>query len=692
MRCWRRLPLNPLPNAGWSLAILVATTVLGITWQVLPRNHRPGEDEIFARFGAGTWLTLLSGLLLAYVAGFLFSPWPGGWLAWLPALLYLASRIVDLFDGYLARMSDHVTDAGAALDIELDGLGLLIAVGLGVWYGQLPAWYLILAVSRQLFVAGIWWRTHRDKPVYQLPPSDNRRIIAGCQTGFIAIVLWPVLSPPATMLAAVLFAIPLVASFGRDWLVVSGVIDADSAAYHLWRNRIKRVVEWWLPFAARVAGALAGATMLARAAPQFTTWEVYLYATGMQNIRLAPWLIALVFAASLVLFALGIAGRVASLFVIGLAVLDMQACGTAVDRKRPAHGLRHPRAARRQRMLRPVAAGRTLPAPASWTAGTRPAMMRLRRLAQRYGSFVVAVALLWLVLRSVSLPPIWHTLSRLQVHEVLILVIVNGLLLLAMTARWWLLLFALGHSIPYLKLSGYRLTAFGISYFTPGPHFGGEPYQVYAVAKHHNVPYADSIAAVSLDKLLEMLINFTFLAAAAFIVLPATVGHGPLDRYVNTIALAMICLPAAILAALWRGGHPFSGAIVATRALWHSLTARGRRGRREADPRWLQTVRGSEDQIARICRTRPAILLGAVAASVLTWIGVIGEYWLTTLMLDLRSYVQPDAGGPFRGAHRHLAPIPCRAGRTRSEPSARHACRRHPAWRRHRVEHRHTRP
>ena len=118
------------------LASLVAAVILGFVWHVLPRNHRLGDERLFARLGAGTWLTLLSGLLLAYLAGFLFGPWPAEWMAWLPAALYLTSRIVDLFDGYVARISDHVTDAGAALDIELDGLGLLIAVGLSVWYGQ----------------------------------------------------------------------------------------------------------------------------------------------------------------------------------------------------------------------------------------------------------------------------------------------------------------------------------------------------------------------------------------------------------------------------------------------------------------------------------------------------------------------------------------------------------------------------
>jgi CDP-diacylglycerol---glycerol-3-phosphate 3-phosphatidyltransferase len=317
------------PYAGrWLLfAGLAAASMLAILWHVLPRNHPPGEEELFTRFGMGTWLSLLSGLLVAYLAGFLFSPWPTGWMAWMPAALYLASRIIDFFDGYAARMTNHVTEAGAALDIELDGLGLLIAVGLGVQYGQLPAWYLLLAVSRQLFVAGMWWRMRRNKPVYDLPPSENRRITAGCQTGFIAVALWPIVSPPATTLAAVIFATPLAAGFVRDWLVVSGVVDPESTVYLRWRSRTKRTVEHWLPFLARIAGLLVGALILARGAPHFTTWEVYLHSYGLQNLRITVWILASVFTLALLFYVPGIVGRVAAILVITLAALDMQAAG-----------------------------------------------------------------------------------------------------------------------------------------------------------------------------------------------------------------------------------------------------------------------------------------------------------------------------------------------------------------------------
>ena len=47
--------------------------------------------------------------------------------------------------------------------------------------------------------------------------------------------------------------------------------------------------------------------------------------------------------------------------------------------------------------------------------------------------------------------------------------------ILAMTARWWIILRADNPGIPFWPLIRYRLAVFGLSYFTPGPQVGGEP-------------------------------------------------------------------------------------------------------------------------------------------------------------------------------------------------------------------------
>ena len=176
---------------------LVQTAVIGVyclwvVWRYLPENHRPGETAVLATFGWGNRLTLLRGLLISMVGGFLFIPWLSGWFAWLPALFYTTADIADFLDGYAARKSQHVTLLGVRLDMEFDGLGMVVVSLLAVWYGQLPWWYLLIGLARYFFLIGLWIREQLNLPNEPMPHSWHRRIFAGFQMGFMSVVLWPI--------------------------------------------------------------------------------------------------------------------------------------------------------------------------------------------------------------------------------------------------------------------------------------------------------------------------------------------------------------------------------------------------------------------------------------------------------------------------------------------------------------------
>lgn len=227
---WLRL-VWPYANRWAGLAALALLYGLHIIWRNLDANHREGEREILPRLGWGNWLSIMRGLAIGCVAGFLFAPWPLGALGWLPVLLYTAADIADYFDGYIARKTNHSTQLGAVLDMEFDGLGMVIVSVLGVWYGQLPWWYLLLGGARYAFLLGIWWRERQGKPVHALHPSVHRRLFAGFQMGFMSAVLWPIIPSEATTIAGTLFAIPTALGFWRDWLVVSGRLDVENGRY-----------------------------------------------------------------------------------------------------------------------------------------------------------------------------------------------------------------------------------------------------------------------------------------------------------------------------------------------------------------------------------------------------------------------------------------------------------------------------
>lgn len=293
---------QPAPALQWlALAAGASAVQMGILRWSLSFNHAPESNALFPTLGLANGMTLTRGLLTCLLAGFLLAPLPPPALAWAPALLYGLERVVDFFDGYAARRTRGETRLGAILDIEFDGLGILIAVALAVQYTLLPPWYLLLGLSRPLFVAGMSLRRRARRPLHPLPPSDHRRVIAGLQTGFVAVVLWPIWQPEVARLAGTLFAVPLLFSFGRDWLVVSGALNAGSTRYATLRARAKELLEGWLPLAARLVAAAIAALLL--------------FTNGMTSVSWAALVAATLLAA-------GVLGRAAALLTLVFAALD----------------------------------------------------------------------------------------------------------------------------------------------------------------------------------------------------------------------------------------------------------------------------------------------------------------------------------------------------------------------------------
>ena len=320
------------PAYQWfGLAAFFSLLYFWAVWRGLESNHHPGEAAILPDFGPGNLLTIFRGMLLMLLAGFLFSAWPQGMVAYLPGVLYGFAALADLFDGYLARISNHQTRLGEGLDLSLDGLGILIASFLLVQYGQVPIWYLLVGLARYLFVGGIWLRKRLDKPVYPLAENSARRPFAGAQMGFAAVLLFPVFSPPGIFLAAALFAVPFLIGFLLDWFSVSGVsINRFIKQDHLLAKtpeqinstRIqaaKPVVNMWMPLLIRTALVILLIVWLQN---KFHGLVKILSSSRfneyLPDLPSSYWigLLLLFIFGGLVFIAVGIAGRAAALFVL----------------------------------------------------------------------------------------------------------------------------------------------------------------------------------------------------------------------------------------------------------------------------------------------------------------------------------------------------------------------------------------
>lgn len=298
--------------------LLAALTVAGEFWflrRVLHQNHPPNAQELYPDLGVANLLTIGRGLGYAWMAGFLFMPRPGGWVDWLPALLYLLASLSDYFDGYLARRTARISRLGETLDIEYDGLGMLVAIALAVQYGQLPAVFLLVGMARPLFVWGMLLRSRMALPNYPLTESKQRRIMAGLLMGFMLVVLWPIFGPPATSLAGAIFAGIVALGFMRDWLVVIGWLRPQHPAYQTWRARLKSLVFGWLPSGLRLLIAVVVAFFIIDIWQGRSPWPAGIPA-------MVRWFFVLIGAVGGLLALFGIAARGAAILMIVVACAD----------------------------------------------------------------------------------------------------------------------------------------------------------------------------------------------------------------------------------------------------------------------------------------------------------------------------------------------------------------------------------
>ena len=204
--------LRAIPSGRFLVGVAGGLVVVAA---VATRSIAPGS-----RLTLATTLTLGRGAALAVLAGFLrvgAAP-----VDWLPAALFAVAAGLDAVDGAVARATDTVTDLGARLDTEMDSLTVLLGSLLIVSKGLAPTVFLSVGLARYAFVAGIRLRQWRGLPVFDLPPSQLRRLLGGLAMTTIWIALLPVTDATITRPLSLAVLVPFLGNFARDWLAVSG--------------------------------------------------------------------------------------------------------------------------------------------------------------------------------------------------------------------------------------------------------------------------------------------------------------------------------------------------------------------------------------------------------------------------------------------------------------------------------------
>ena len=117
-------------------------------------------------------LTILRMIMIVPFVVFMLAPVGGAAGKWIALVLFVAARLTDLLDGKIARKYNLVTTFGKFMDPLADKLLVCSAMICLVQMGRIPAWIVIIIISREFIISG-----------FRLVASDKGVVIAASWWG-----------------------------------------------------------------------------------------------------------------------------------------------------------------------------------------------------------------------------------------------------------------------------------------------------------------------------------------------------------------------------------------------------------------------------------------------------------------------------------------------------------------------------
>jgi uncharacterized protein (TIRG00374 family) len=275
------------------------------------------------------------------------------------------------------------------------------------------------------------------------------------------------------------------------------------------------------------------------------------------------------------------------------------------------------------------------------------ARWRVKPALRLFAVYFALAILLYFALRNVPLHEIWSAVRGLQLWQVGTLFGLSLFIYSMITLRWWIIVRAENKSIPYFALLLVRIAVFGISYFTFGPHVGGEPLQVFYLQRRYKLTFTHATASVIMDKLLELLANFFLLAVGLTAILQAgilsTNGGG---SWLSLSGLLLLCMwPPIHIIFLYRRKYPVSAILRRIPVI-------------KKDSRPVRFIAASERLAGVFCRRHLSSLLSATAISVLAGVGMVGEFALIVNFLGIKLSAWQTIAAWTAGWLALLVPLP----------------------------------
>jgi uncharacterized protein (TIRG00374 family) len=151
--------------------------------------------------------------------------------------------------------------------------------------------------------------------------------------------------------------------------------------------------------------------------------------------------------------------------------------------------------------------------------------------------------------------------------------------------------------------------------------------QIALVHRRHGVPLTVAAASVALEKLLEIVVNLSVLAAGVAITLSNPAFAGIPAGAARLILLALLAIPTGALIALRSGGRP---------ATW-LLTLLPSQLRASPCVASVRKATGETEILAaNFLREHPLALVAALILSAASWAAILAEMWLAVAFLGVR--------------------------------------------------------
>jgi len=117
-------------------------------------------------------LTIVRIIMIPFFVFFLLTDLFGNTGDWIALVIFIVASLTDLLDGYIARKYNLVTNFGKFMDPLADKLLVCSALICLVELGRLPAWMVVIIISREFIISG-----------FRLVASDNGIVIAASYWG-----------------------------------------------------------------------------------------------------------------------------------------------------------------------------------------------------------------------------------------------------------------------------------------------------------------------------------------------------------------------------------------------------------------------------------------------------------------------------------------------------------------------------